>query len=136
MKLKSGRQKKRLSISSDIISQSGETMTEIKKLTKTVKELDLDIKAISDEHDRYCLKGSSEEIMNWFKSLPIETLRESIDREHKKPRTKYSLRDMKHKFELRKLHDKKTEELYLKKIELNIAKIDLLLSKIEMENNE
>lgn len=106
-------------------------MTQLKKLKKNVKELDLDLKAISDEHDRYCLKGSEEEIMSWFKSLPIETLKESLDREHKHPRSKYSLKDMKHKFELRKLHEKISKERDLKQIELNIAKIDLVLSKIK-----
>lgn len=103
----------------------------VRKLKKSVRELCLDLQAITEEHDRYVPKGSQEEIIEWFHSLPIETLLESINREHNLPRTKYSLCDIKHKFALRKLHEKKKEELEQKQIELNIAKIDCVLSKIQ-----
>lgn len=109
---------------------------QVKRLQKAVKELGLDLEAILEEHDRYRLKGSSEEVMDWFQSLPIETLRESIDREHKKPRTKYSLHDMKHKFELRKLHELKTKELEQKQSQLNVAKINSILAQIERIKND
>ena len=107
----------------------------VKKLKKSVKELCLDLQALTEEHDKYVPKGSSEEIMEWFHSLPIETLSESLNRERQLPRTKYSLLDIKHKFALRKLHNKKQEELEAKQIELNIARIDCVLSKIEKVEN-
>lgn len=107
----------------------------VKRLQKCVKELNLDLQAILEEHDRYRLKGSDEEVMNWFHSLPIETLRESCERERGKPRTRYSLHDMRHKFALRRLHEQKCNELVAKQAELNIAKINCILAKIERIQN-
>lgn len=104
---------------------------QVKRLEKSVKELGLDVQAILEEHDRYRLKGSNEEIMEWFQSLPIETLHESLDRERQKPRTKYSLHDMTHKFALRRLHEQKIRELDRKQTDLNVAKINLILAQIE-----
>lgn len=108
---------------------------QVSRLQRSVNSLNLDLQAIKEEHDRYVLTGSNEEIMGWFHSLPIETLNESCARERSKPRTKYSLHDMKHKFALRKLHDKKKELLELEQIKLNVAKIDTLISKIESIQN-
>lgn len=106
-------------------------MTSLKNLSETVEELSLDLKAIAEEHDKYCLNSSSnDETSNWLYSMPIETLSDSINKEFQRPRNKYSLHDMKHKFALRKLHEKKKEELDILKSELNIAKIDNLLSLI------
>lgn len=103
----------------------------VKRLEKSVKELGQDVQAILEEHDRYRLKGSNEEIMEWFQSLPIETLKESLDRERQKPRTKYSLHDMQHKFTLRKLHEQKTLELECKQTDLIVAKINHVLTQID-----
>jgi hypothetical protein len=108
----------------------------IKKLQRNVRELDLDIQAIIEEHDRYVLSGSTKEIQNWFDSLPIESLKELCDREKHRPRTKYSLHDMKHKFALRKLHDEKQEQLISERSKLNLAKIDFILSQIEKVNKD
>lgn len=108
---------------------------QVKRLQRSVSELDLDVKAILEEHDRYRMKGSDEEILKWFQSLPIETLHESCDREHQKPRTKYSLHDMKHKFSLRRLHEKKVQELVKRKSELNVARINCILAQIEKVQN-
>jgi hypothetical protein len=106
-------------------------LSNVKVLQETVEELGLDLKALAEEHDKYCLNYSTEaEAINWFNSLPIETLSDSLNREYKKPRSKYSLHDMRHKFALRKLHEKKKEELESLKRNLNIAKIDLIISKI------
>jgi hypothetical protein len=108
------------------------TMTNLKELSKTVEELGLDLQAIAEEHDRYRLNSSNEdEAMAWLHSLPIENLSDSLNKEHQLPRTKYSLNDMKHKFLLRKLHEKKKEELELLQLELNIAKIDCLIKRIK-----
>ena len=107
-------------------------LSNVKALQETVEELGLDLQAIADEHDKYCFQSSSEnDTFNWLHSLPIETLSDSLNRERQKPRTKYSLHDMNHKFALRKLHEKKKEELDKLKIKFNIAKIDYLLNKIE-----
>jgi hypothetical protein len=111
--------------------RSGNHARQVKRLQRSVEELGLDLKAILEEHDRYRLKGTNEEIMDWFQSLPIETLRESCDREHGFPRTKYSLRDMQHNFALRKLHEKKTQEFERKQSELNVARINHVLAQIE-----
>lgn len=110
-------------------------LSNVNTLQETVEELGLDLKAIADEHDQYCLKTSTEdEAINWFHSMPIETLSDSLNREYKRPRTKYSLHDMRHKFALRKLHEKKKEELDKIKIDLKVARIDFILSKIELIN--
>ena len=107
-------------------------LSNVKTLQETVEELGLDLQAIADEHDQYCLKSSTEdEAIDWLHSMPIETLSDSLNRERQKPRSKYSLHDMRHKFALRKLHEKKKDELERLRIDLNIAKIDFIIAKIE-----
>ena len=101
----------------------------VKRLTKKVDELLLDLNAIADEHSRYRFGGVAA-VESWINCLPIETLGESINRERGKPRTKIALGDLKHKFGLRKLHDDYQEKLELAEIELNIAKIDKVLEQI------
>lgn len=103
----------------------------LRRLYRSVQELDLDIKAIEEEHDKYRLQGSDSEVMRWFDSLPIETLRESCDYDYGKPRIKYSLHDISCKFDLKRLYDKKSEELEKKQSELHVARIDRVLGKIE-----
>lgn len=104
-------------------------MMNLKLLTKTIKELTLDLQAIVEEHDRYRLNSSSvDDAFGWLNSLPIESLKESLDKDYSNPRSKYSLSDMKHKFALRKLHDQKKEKLEDLKSKLNIAKIDELIN--------
>lgn len=104
---------------------------QVKRLLRSVRELDLDLKAIINEHDEYRLKCTNEEITDWFQSLPIETLKESCDREHGRPRTKYSLDHMRHKFALRRLYEKKLIELERKKSELIVANINHILAQID-----
>jgi hypothetical protein len=101
-----------------------------RRLRRNIRELNLDVQAIIEEHDRYRLGGDPNRIEEFFESLPIETLRESLERENGRPRTTFSLRDMHHKFGLRKLHDKKMEELARRQCEYNIARIEMLESKI------
>jgi hypothetical protein len=101
--------------------------TKIKKLERDVQELALDLKAITEEHDHYCFGTNLKETEAWFHSLPIETLKESLDRQYGHPRSKPSLQDMKHKFNLRKLHDETQAELLEKQSKLFIAKIDRIL---------
>lgn len=104
---------------------------EIKKLEQCISDLNLDIQTIMQEHEHCVFDGSNEEVMSWFHSLPIETLSESIGFDTGKPRSKYSLTDMKHQFALRKLHREKVDQLQVKQTELSIAKIDSILSDIE-----
>lgn len=111
-------------------------LSNVKVLRETVEELGLDLQAIADEHDQYCLKTSTEdEAINWLHSMPIESLSDSLNNEHQRPRSKYSLHDMRHKFALRKLHEKKKEELDRLKIDLNIEMINSILDKIERIEN-
>lgn len=104
---------------------------EIKELERCVNDLNLDLQAITQEYDNSIFPGSNEEILAWFHSLPIETLTESLNFDLNISRTKYSLCNMKHQFILRKLHQRKIEELENKKIELSIAKINSIISIIE-----
>ena len=109
---------------------------QVKKLQRNLKTLSLDLEAIIQEHDKYRLSGTNDEIMHWYQSLPIESLKESLERDRHIPQTKYSLHHMKHKFALRKLCLKKTEEFEKMKIELNLAKIDCALEVIRKCKNE
>lgn len=102
-----------------------------RRLRNDVRELTLDVKAIIEEHDRYRLGGNIEQIEKFFDSLPIETLRDSILFEKNQPRERYSLKDMCHKFGLRRYYHQKKHELDLKQHELNIAKIDIIISRIK-----
>jgi hypothetical protein len=108
---------------------------QIKKFQRNIKNLSLDVKAIIEEHDRYTLNGSKEEVEKWFHSLPIESLKESLNREYGRPRTRYTLHDMKHKFALRKLYEQKQDALVEEQRKLNIAKIDYILLQIERIQN-
>jgi hypothetical protein len=101
-----------------------------------VRELSLDVRAIIEEHDRYRLGADTGRIEKFLDGFPIETLHESIDFEHRRPRKKYSLQDMMHKFSLRKLYYQKQEELERKQHQLNITKIDIIISRIKkVEDN-
>ncbi len=71
---------------------------QVKKLQRSVNDLYLDLQAIQDEHDKYILNTPKDKAVDWFQSLPIETLKESLDCDKNNPRTKYSLHDMKQKF--------------------------------------
>jgi hypothetical protein len=104
-------------------------LSNIDVLEEVVTELGLDLEALAEEHNQYCMNSSitEEEALNWLHSLPIETLSDSLNKEHQRPRTKYSLHDIHHKSSLRKLHEKKKEELEIYQIKLRVAKIDLLL---------
>ena len=76
----------------------------IRNLERYCSELKLDIDAIEDEHSFYRMNSSQYEAMNWFDCLPIETLKESINREKGRPREKYSLKDLYNKFKLERLY--------------------------------
>ena len=102
----------------------------VKRLEKNIQELTLDLKAIVDEHDRYCWP-SHEQAAAWLESLPIETLHESLERQLGYPRHKMSLHDLRHKFGLRRLHEVTQYELEQTERELRIAKYDRALKKIE-----
>lgn len=96
----------------------------IKQLRRSVKELYLDLEAITAEHDNYQFGDG------WFSSLPIETLKDSLDRQLGKPRQKPALGDLKHKYGLRRLHEQTSNQLLKANSELRIAEIDGLLEKI------
>jgi hypothetical protein len=101
----------------------------VRRLEKKVDELLLDLNAIENEHERYRFGGVGA-VESWINCLPIETLRESLNRQHGMPRTKLALGDLKHKFGLRKLHDVYQSKLEQAEIELNVAKIDKVLEQI------
>lgn len=103
----------------------------IRKLEHLCSELELDLKAIRDEYSFYKMNVSDEDAVNWFNCLPIETLKESIDREKFRPRLKYSLKDMHNNFRLKELHSKKEEELSDALSNLRVAKINSLISYIK-----
>ena len=93
-----------------------------RKLNKEVKDLNLDLLALVDEYNWYNLGD--------IEKLPIESLYESLRYDKKLIRNKGSLRDFHHKFALKKLYDKKSDELEIQRHELNIAKIDIILEKL------
>jgi hypothetical protein len=106
-------------------------LLKIEQLQETVEELALDLKALAEEHDLYCFNYSSDkEAIDWLHSMPIETLSDSINRDKQRARSKYSLSDIRHKRALRKLHEKKKDELETLQTQLSIAKIDVILGKI------
>lgn len=107
----------------------------VKKLQRQEKQLSRDIKAIIKEHDSYSFGGSKENISDWFDSLPIQDLRDSLERQHNYPRRHPSLRDLKHKFGLRKLFTKTADKLQEVQTELKIATIDSIINKIAKVQN-
>ena len=105
--------------------------SEVIDLQISVEELDIGVRAIIEEHERFSPKGSDKEIWSWFSSFPIESLRESLDFDLKRYRAKYSLKDMKYKFHLRKMYNKAILQLEEKKSELQLAKVNYLLKMIQ-----
>lgn len=101
----------------------------IKNIEQEIVETTLDIKAIMEEHDRYKFK-SEQEAYTFIESLPIETLKESLDKDNGKPRSRISLKDIPHVNRLHREFDKKQDSLMKLKKDLFIAKIDELQEKI------
>jgi hypothetical protein len=106
---------------------SAKSKTEI--LEAEVKNISKDISSIVKEHQNYVLEG--EDADNFFSafSFPIETLKESLERQRGLTKKKYSLKDFYQKIKLRKLHQKSIEKLSFAKSELMVSKIDELLIK-------
>ena len=65
-------------------------LSNIDVLEEVVTELGLDLEALAEEHNQYCMSSSitEEEALNWLHSLPIETLSDSLN---KLKRTKEAL---------------------------------------------
>lgn len=105
------------------------TLSKTKQLEEEIKETTLDIKAIIEEHDRYKFK-SDKEVYAFMESLPIETLRDSLNKDLGKPRSKISLKDIPHIAKLYREFDKKQESLQKLKNDLFIAQVDELQEKI------
>jgi len=103
----------------------------LRRVKRRVKQATLELQMIEEEHDEYRIDGSIEDIEDWFHSLPIESLRESLNQEYGLPRESYSLKDMLMKFGLQREYDSVQENLTQLKRELYIAKIDCVLSEIE-----
>jgi hypothetical protein len=99
----------------------------IRGLQKKARELSLDIQAIVKEHDSYMIKGDAK---TWLERLSVETLNDSLSIEHGVRRDSLPLAAMKHKFGLRKLHDKVQQELDRVQSELRVEKIDTVLKRI------
>ncbi len=99
----------------------------IRDLQKKAHELSLDIQAIVKEHDSYTIRGDAK---NWLERLSVETLNDSLCIEHDVRKDALPLTVMKHKFGLRKLHEKTQEELDQVQSELKTEKIDALLNRI------
>lgn len=99
----------------------------IRGLQRKAKELSMDIQAIVKEHDSYMIKGDAK---TWLERLSVETLNESLSIEHGVRKEVMPLTAMKHKFGLRKLHEKTQEELIKVQSELRVEKIDILLNRI------
>jgi hypothetical protein len=108
----------------------------IKKLEKQVKQLAKQAQSIIKEHDSLRLGGDDSKISNWFFSMPIETLSESLNHDLKKPREKYSLKDLVKKFNLRKQFIKKQQEMDKYASELVTVKVEFLLDKISKIGTE
>lgn len=103
---------------------------QIRILTKQLKFFDVRLKEIEKEHNGYCLDGDVDKVTEWFQSLPIETLQESLNYDLN-AHSKYSLNDLNKKSVLRKEFDSFIEQFSSLQSKLNIAKIDLLLLEIK-----
>ena len=105
-------------------------MRKINALRRKIKNVKLDLKAIEDEHNHYQF-ATYEEADVWFNSLPIENLKQSLDKQHNKPTDKFSMAKMLHNFNLRRAYDQYSKELDLLESELRVAEIDYLLERIK-----
>jgi hypothetical protein len=94
----------------------------IKTLKKRIRELSLDLKAISEEYSIY----ESQDINR----LPIDSLHDSITLQNGNIINRITLKSMHHKSGLKKLYGEKKDELEAIQRELNIAKIDAAMEKI------
>lgn len=105
----------------------------INSLKKEKSLIDKELKVIikTNEALKDLLK-TEDDVNNWIQSLPIETLNESLLFESNKKLKKFSLKDIKEKRALKKNFFSKKEEISVIESKLNLAKIDLLLKKVEI----
>jgi hypothetical protein len=103
---------------------------DISSIEKKIEETQNEIQAMVKEHDRNRLDVSNSELESWFNSLPIESLKESLDRDRNKPRRSYSLKNMLQKFRIRKQCMKKNDEAARLASKLVVAKSDFILEQI------
>lgn len=102
----------------------------IRAIKKAIKELELDLEAIIEEHKKYTFPTPSE-AGNWINSLPINTLKDSISYEKGSFSSFFSIRNMHHRPALAKLFDKKIDEYEQLKSDLQVKQIDATLKKIK-----
>ena len=102
----------------------------INSLSKELKELVLDIDAIAKEYEEYTIADTDEGVRQWFESMPIESLDDSIRSERGLPRTRMNLKDLQIRFGLRKEYARTVEEQEKVQRRLQMAKIGLVLDKI------
>jgi hypothetical protein len=103
---------------------------ELTRLNREVKRLARDLDELVDKHNTFRVGGGAQKVIEWFESFPIETLRESLDYDHSKPRKKLTLADLSEKGRVRRAHALKEEQLELAEHRRTAAEIDVLLEKI------
>ena len=107
-----------------------EKQREVRKLTRVLRSLDLELRIIVDRHNYYRVEGGEKKVIEWFDCLPIESLGESLGFEHGKKRQKFALQDLNTKQKLRKKHEKKLEELEDVERKRMVARIELMQERI------
>jgi len=107
----------------------------IKGIQNKINELELDLEAIIEEHNKYTLPNSNE-AAKWMNSLPINSLYDSLLCDNDKYTSFFSIRNMHHRPKLRKLFEKTLDEYESLKSELQVKRIDKVLAKIKKVENK
>lgn len=104
---------------------------EAKKLEREMKRLAKDIDNIVSQHNSFTKDHTSISAQNWIESLPVESLKDSVNIENGKPTKKLTLGDLVQKSQLAKQFEEKTDKLDILAHKHNEAKIGAVLDKIE-----
>jgi len=108
-------------------------MSKIKIINHELDKIHDEIEQIVIEHDKCIPNASEHELIDMLNSSPIESLRDSLDFEHGKDKTKkrFSLIEMKKMSSLKKKKEKLIEKYLVKEHELKIAEIEDIQNKIK-----
>ena len=102
-------------------------MSKIQEISDEMTVISKRLQNLVIEYDNCIPNVTEDQLYEMLHSFPVESLRDSLDIEHKKEIKRFSLNEMNKITALRKEKDKLINTYNLKQIELNIAKIESVI---------
>lgn len=105
-------------------------MSKIDEITDEMLKISERLTNLVAEYDDCIPNVTEDQLYEMLHSMPVESLRNSLDIEHNKEIKRFSLHEMNKISTLRKEKDQLIMSYNLKQIELNIAKIESVIGKL------